>query len=231
MIEQLKSKLKELADRKKELQPKLDEIEAKRAEEIQVVNTKYDHMLYDLNYNVQQILDEFYNDLIKSFVEIVSREFNAKRSTEIYEITNLIPVLKGVETLEKLETLWLNANQISKIRGLDNCKNMKILNLKQNNITRIEGLYSLTELENLYLSENNIGEIKGLETLIKLETLDLGQNRIIQIKGLESLTNLKDFWLKDNLIPEKVLEQLGGLDSGGCATDPLKFVKYSLVNL
>jgi len=88
MIEQLKSKLKELADRKKELQPKLDEIEAKREKEIQVVNTKYDHMLYDLNYNVQQILDEFYNDLIKSFVEIVSREFDAKRSNEIYEITN-----------------------------------------------------------------------------------------------------------------------------------------------
>ncbi len=88
MIEQLKSKLKELADRKKELQPKLDEIEAKRAEEIQGVNTKYDHMLYDLNYNVQKILDEFYNDLIKSFVEIVSREFDAKRSQEIYEITN-----------------------------------------------------------------------------------------------------------------------------------------------
>jgi len=108
---------------------------------------------------------------------------------------------------------------------------MKILNLKQNNITRIEGLYSLTELENLFLSENKIGEIKGLEPLIKLETLDLGQNQIIQVKGLESLTNLKDLWLADNLIPEKVLDQLGGLDSGGCAADPLKFVKYSLVNL
>ena len=88
MIEQLKSKLKELADRKKELQPKLDEIETRRAEEIQVVNTKYDHLLYDLNYNVQKIMDEFYNDLIKSFVEIVSREFDAKRSHEIYEITD-----------------------------------------------------------------------------------------------------------------------------------------------
>ncbi len=123
MIEQLKSKLKELADRKKELQPKLDEIEAKREKEIQVVNTKYDHMLYDLNYNVQKILDEFYNDLIKSFVEIVSREFNAKRSQEIYEVTKefktyrkLIPEFEMFpkELIQKLHDV-INGHPIEEI--------------------------------------------------------------------------------------------------------------------
>ncbi|KKM17650.1 hypothetical protein LCGC14_1673610, partial [marine sediment metagenome] len=73
--------------------------------------------------------------------------------------------------------------------------------------------------------------IKGLEPLINLETLDLGQNRIIRIQGLESLMKLKDLWLADNLIPEKILYQLGGIDSGGCANDPIKFVQYCLVNL
>ena len=105
------------------------------------------------------------------------------------------------------------------------------MNLKQNQINHIKGLYSLTNLENLFLSKNSIGEIKGLEPLTKLETLDLSQNRIIQIKGLESLTNLKDLWIVDNVIPQKIIEQLGGLDSGGCANEPLKFVQYCLINL
>ena len=87
MSDQFNSKLKELETKKKELQPKIDEINAKREEEIQRVNKKYDHLLYDVNYTAQQLEDEFYNDLIKSFVIIVSREFDRKRSSDIYEIS------------------------------------------------------------------------------------------------------------------------------------------------
>ena len=88
MSDKLNSKLKELEIKKKELQPKIDEINLKREEEIQDVNKKYDHMIYDVNYTAQQLEDEFYNDLIKSFVEIVMREFDIKRSTDIYEVSN-----------------------------------------------------------------------------------------------------------------------------------------------
>lgn len=88
MSDKLNSKLKELEIKKKELQPKIDEINLKREEEIQDVNKKYDHMMYDVNYTAQQLEDEFYNDLIKSFVEIVMREFDIKRSTDIYEVSN-----------------------------------------------------------------------------------------------------------------------------------------------
>ncbi len=88
MIDELKSKLKELEIRKKELQPKLDEINSKREEEIQTIIKKYEHMIYDINYNLKKIEDAFYNDLIKSFVEIVTREFNLKRSAQIYEISD-----------------------------------------------------------------------------------------------------------------------------------------------
>ena len=88
MSDQFKSKLKELELKKKELQPKIDEINAKRKEEIQSVNKKYDHLIYDVNYTVQQLEDEFYNDLIKSFVQIVTREFDLKRSSDIYEVSN-----------------------------------------------------------------------------------------------------------------------------------------------
>ena len=88
MSDKLNSKLKELESKKKELQPKIDEINLKREEEIQDVNKKYDHMLYDVNYTAQQLEDEFYNDLIKSFIEIATREFDIKRSSDIYEVSN-----------------------------------------------------------------------------------------------------------------------------------------------
>ncbi|MFX1303133.1 MAG: hypothetical protein ACFE9X_07230 [Promethearchaeota archaeon] len=88
MSDRLKAKLEELDKKKKELQPKIDDINVKREREIQDVNKKYDHMIYDINYTAQQLEDEFYNDLIKSFVEIVTREFDVKRSSDIYEVTN-----------------------------------------------------------------------------------------------------------------------------------------------
>ena len=47
MIEQLKAKLKELEIKKQELQPKVDKIEAKKAEEIQGINKKYAHLIQD----------------------------------------------------------------------------------------------------------------------------------------------------------------------------------------
>ncbi|MFW9969191.1 MAG: hypothetical protein ACFFDF_03260 [Candidatus Odinarchaeota archaeon] len=87
MSDPLKLKLKDLESKKKELQSKIEEINAKREEEIQKINQKYDHMIYDINYTTQRIEDEFYNDLIKSFVEIITREFDKKRSSDVYEIS------------------------------------------------------------------------------------------------------------------------------------------------
>ncbi len=88
MSEPLKSRLKDLEMKLKELQPKIDEINLKREEEIQKVNTKYNHMIYDVSHTAQQLEDEFYNDLIKSFVVIVTREFDIKRSSDTYEVSN-----------------------------------------------------------------------------------------------------------------------------------------------
>ncbi|MFX1503359.1 MAG: hypothetical protein ACFFDH_20520 [Promethearchaeota archaeon] len=81
--------------KKKELQPKIDEINLKREEEIQKINQKYDHLLYDINYTTQQLENEFYNDLIKSFVMIITREFDLKRSSDIYEVSNEFKIYKN----------------------------------------------------------------------------------------------------------------------------------------
>jgi len=88
MIEELKSKLKELELKKRELQPKIDEIEAKRAEELQEVNKKYDHMVNDGNVEVQDFKNKIINKIIDLFSKIVMDEFDAKRSTSDYMVTD-----------------------------------------------------------------------------------------------------------------------------------------------
>ncbi len=88
MNDHWKSKVNEMELKKKELQPKIDEINAKREEELQKVNQKYDHMIFDINYTAQQLENEFFNDLINSFVQIVTREFDRKRSSDIYEVSS-----------------------------------------------------------------------------------------------------------------------------------------------
>ena len=88
MIEELKSKLKELELKRNELQPKIDEIEGKRAEELQEVNKKYDHMVADVNTEVQDFKNKIMNEIITLFSKVVMDEFDAKRSIGDYMVTD-----------------------------------------------------------------------------------------------------------------------------------------------
>ena len=88
MISQLKSKLEELEIKKNALKPKIDEINDKREEEIQTVNKKYDHMVYELNYEIKNFEDDVYNEMIQAFVDIASKEFDFKRSTTLYSVSD-----------------------------------------------------------------------------------------------------------------------------------------------
>jgi len=87
MTEQLDSKLKELEIKKQELQPKIDEIETKKAEEIQELNRKYDHMIQDANSEVDDFEQQIMNEIIDLFSKAVMVEFDAKRSTSEYMVT------------------------------------------------------------------------------------------------------------------------------------------------
>ncbi len=88
MIEELKSKLKVLELKKSKLQPKIDEIEAKRAEELQEVNKRFDHMVADVNIEVQDFKNKIMNEIIDLFSKVVMDEFDAKRSTSDYMVTD-----------------------------------------------------------------------------------------------------------------------------------------------
>ncbi|TES95956.1 MAG: hypothetical protein E3J90_08925 [Promethearchaeota archaeon] len=87
MTEQLESKLKELEIKKQELQPKIDGIQAQKAEEIQELNRKYDHMILDANSEVIEYENKIMNEIIDLFSKAVMDEFDAKRSTSEYMVT------------------------------------------------------------------------------------------------------------------------------------------------
>ncbi|MBY9009311.1 MAG: hypothetical protein KGD74_05540 [Candidatus Lokiarchaeota archaeon] len=101
MVEQLESKLKELEIKKLELQPKVDEIEAKKAEEIQELNRKYDHMIQDANSEVIDFEQKIMNEIIELFSKVVMEEFDTKRSTSEYILTeNFKDFRNGVSKID-----------------------------------------------------------------------------------------------------------------------------------
>jgi predicted Zn-dependent protease with MMP-like domain len=94
MIEDLKSKLNELIEKKQDLKPKLEEIEARRTDALAKINKKYDHMVADANIEVMQFEQKILNDLITLFSTTIMNEFDQKRSTSEYILTEKFKVYR-----------------------------------------------------------------------------------------------------------------------------------------
>jgi hypothetical protein len=102
MINRLKSKLEELELKKKGIQPKIDEINQKREKEIQDVNKKYDHMIYEVNYEIIEIENKINKELIETFIEVITRELDVKRSSSLYLVTDELKEYR--ESIRKIES-------------------------------------------------------------------------------------------------------------------------------
>jgi hypothetical protein len=87
MINQITSKLEDLEAKKIALSPKIEEIEQKRNEELAEVNKKYDHLVQDASIEVESFENSIMNEMIDLFVKMVMEEFDAKRSTSDYVLT------------------------------------------------------------------------------------------------------------------------------------------------
>ncbi|MFX1280225.1 MAG: hypothetical protein ACFFA3_12475 [Promethearchaeota archaeon] len=88
MINHLLLKLEELQQRKKELQPKIDDLNTQRENEIQNIHKKYDHIIADINYELTKIENDVFNKMIESFVNLVTRELEVKRSSSLYTVSD-----------------------------------------------------------------------------------------------------------------------------------------------
>lgn len=162
---------------------------------------------------------------VNKIIEIKGLE-NLTQLKELYLYNNQIKEIKGLNNLNNIYYLHLSDNKILEINGLETLKKLKSLYLSGNQIKEIKGLGDLADLEDISLSNNKILEINGLEKLKQLERFKLDFNQISEIKGLENLTRLKTLRLEGNLIPEDLIEQLGGYDVTGFIKDPQKLVKY-----
>lgn len=87
MIDEIKEKMAELKRRKDDAQPKIDKLEEQRKNEVGAINKQFDKMVEDVTADVTALEEEVYNDLIKSFEKAVMSEFDAKRSTSAYSVT------------------------------------------------------------------------------------------------------------------------------------------------
>lgn len=88
MIDQIKSLLKELETRRNEVQPKIDDIETNRQEELAEVDKKYDHLVDEVRHEVKHLEENIMNKMIDIFEEVIMKEFDAKRSTSDYMLTD-----------------------------------------------------------------------------------------------------------------------------------------------
>ena len=88
MIEDFKAKLAKLELMKSDASPKILELNEKRAEAIAEINKKYDHLVEDISIEVKDFENRIIGDLIDSFIKIIMEEFDAKRSTSEYVLTD-----------------------------------------------------------------------------------------------------------------------------------------------
>ena len=102
MINQITSKLEELEAKKAALSPRIEEIEEKRNQELAEVNKKYDHLVEDASIEVENFENKIMNDLIDLFVKVVMEEFDAKRSTSDYVLTEKFKTFREEITTIKI---------------------------------------------------------------------------------------------------------------------------------
>ena len=88
VIKEIKSKLEELEAKKREVRPKIEEIELSRQEKLAEVNKRYDHMVDDVKQDVKLLENNLMNNIIDTFEKVVMNEFDTKKSTSEYMITN-----------------------------------------------------------------------------------------------------------------------------------------------
>ncbi|CDY39147.1 BnaA07g01430D [Brassica napus] len=91
-----------------------------------------------------------------------------------------IQVMVNMESLTKLEELWLGRNRI-KVVNLCGLRCIKKISLQSNQLTSMKGFEDCVALEELYLSHN----VDDIQSLTKLEDLWLNDN---QIEILEAIT-------------------------------------------
>ncbi|TFG01363.1 MAG: hypothetical protein EU539_14125, partial [Promethearchaeota archaeon] len=101
MIEEIINKIEELKNLEKEIEPKIDELNSQRDNEIKKINQKYDEKISHVSNEVETYRKNLMKLIYDSFEKAIMNEFDAKRSTSEYSITPQIREYK--EAMKKVE--------------------------------------------------------------------------------------------------------------------------------
>ncbi|MFX0048759.1 MAG: leucine-rich repeat domain-containing protein [Candidatus Hermodarchaeota archaeon] len=140
----------------------------------------------------------------------------------------LIELPKSIGNLTSLESLDLFNNKLTEIPStIGNLTSLKELNLNKNQLSNLpKEIGNLKSLEKLNLSDNLLTRMELFRDLTSLKELGLSNNPYSEIKGLEKMANLTRLYLVNTKIPEKIIDELGGLRKEGYAYHVAKFVEY-----
>jgi Leucine-rich repeat (LRR) protein len=93
-----------------------------------------------------------------------------------------------------LESLNINANQLTNLYGIENFSSLTYLDASSNQLYLTNGLEKLTKLKQLYLDYNDVSDLSFLMETTQLQTLSLSDNKRINnfdaIQQLNQLTTL-----------------------------------------
>lgn len=87
MIQEIKQNLQKLKERQEQLDPRIKKIKRKRDEEIEEIKKKYKKKIAQVTSELDSLKKEISNNLINSFEKMVMQEFEAKRSTSEYSLS------------------------------------------------------------------------------------------------------------------------------------------------
>ncbi|KAF6757564.1 hypothetical protein DFP72DRAFT_891521 [Ephemerocybe angulata] len=108
------------------------------------------------------------------------------------------------EFLPRLDSLNLNANQLSWLSGVPG--SIRTLSVARNSLTGLTSYNHLPNLENLDISHNEIESLRQLECLRHLRELKADGNRITKLDGLERMDGLVKLSVQGNSIQSVDLE-------------------------
>ena len=89
--------------------------------------------------------------------------------------SNRIRHITGLDSLPRLEELYISHNALIDLSGLEKVAGLKVLDISNNQVASVKGLKHLEEMEELWASYNQIGDWGEVEEelrhMVKLNTV------------------------------------------------------------
>jgi hypothetical protein len=120
----------------------------------------------------------------------------------IYLRFNRIEDVSPLARLPQLRRLDLGDNRVANLEPLGRISTLNDLKIRNNRFTSIAPLARLKELRKLDASGNQIGTLEPISKLLRAESLNFSKNEISDIRPLENLHALVFLNLNDNVVSD-----------------------------